>query len=273
VLRKLHSYDDDAHDHFVKHIKNGAYVNIQSHAGWTPLIYASEKVNYYILVFSFFRCYPTPTDSLCVWTHQGNTTAVQELIKLGANINHAESDGWTALHFASLNGHEDTVNALLTASKIVAAEAVTEEMRTAGMHLMEAMRAAGVPLDASKWNTLLEVYLDRSDLAGARAVMEEMRAAGVQVSEGTWNTLLKAYVDRSDFTGARSVMKEMRAAGGWPPTAFRSESGLRCLSLAISWRPSPGRRRRWHPGGSFAWGRDIGVGALSEHLIADSQGH
>ena len=29
VLRKLHSYDDDAHEHFVKHVKNGAYVNIQ----------------------------------------------------------------------------------------------------------------------------------------------------------------------------------------------------------------------------------------------------
>ena len=67
---------------------------------------------------------------MCVWAHQGNTTTVQELIKLGANINHAESDGWTALHFASLNGHEDTVNALLTASKIVAAEAVTEDGRT-----------------------------------------------------------------------------------------------------------------------------------------------
>ena len=59
VLRKLHSYDDDAHDHFVKHVKNGAYVNIQSHAGWTPLIYAAEKVhcNFVVLLF------PMPPDT------------------------------------------------------------------------------------------------------------------------------------------------------------------------------------------------------------------
>ena len=79
VLRKLHGFDEDAHDHMLSHIKNGAYINIQSHSGWTPLIYACEK---------------------------GNVTVVAELVKLGANINHAESDGWTALHFAALNGHE-----------------------------------------------------------------------------------------------------------------------------------------------------------------------
>lgn len=79
VLRKLHSFDEDAHDLILTHIKHGAYINIQSHSGWTPLIYACEK---------------------------GNVTAVAELVKMNANINHAESDGWTALHFAALNGHE-----------------------------------------------------------------------------------------------------------------------------------------------------------------------
>ena len=34
-------------------------------------------------------------------------------IIIGANINHVETDGWSALHFAALNGHTDTVVLLL----------------------------------------------------------------------------------------------------------------------------------------------------------------
>ena len=106
VLRKLHSFDEDAHEVMIDNIKKGAYLNIQSHSGWTPLIYAAEK---------------------------GNVTAVTELMSLNANANHAESDGWTALHFASLNGHEGVVNALLTGAKFIDADAYTEDGRTPKM--------------------------------------------------------------------------------------------------------------------------------------------
>ena len=32
---------------------------------------------------------------------------------IGANIDHVEADGWSALHFATLNGHKDIVVLLL----------------------------------------------------------------------------------------------------------------------------------------------------------------
>jgi uncharacterized protein len=40
------------------------------------------------------------------------------------------SDGWTALHFAALNGHENIVKILLQKAFRVNAEAMTEDGRT-----------------------------------------------------------------------------------------------------------------------------------------------
>jgi ankyrin repeat protein len=44
---------------------------------------------------------------------QGHVKEAEELIKLGASVNHVEKDGWNALHFAALNNHTDVVDMLL----------------------------------------------------------------------------------------------------------------------------------------------------------------
>ena len=46
-----------------------------------------------------------------------------ELIGLGADVNRAESDGWTPLLFAANNGHLDVVGLLLEAGASVGARA------------------------------------------------------------------------------------------------------------------------------------------------------
>lgn len=47
---------------------------------------------------------------------------MKELLALGAYVNHVETDGWNALHFAALNGHKDVVELLLVADINVYAE-------------------------------------------------------------------------------------------------------------------------------------------------------
>jgi pentatricopeptide repeat protein len=93
---------------------------------------------------------------------------------------------------------------------------------------MEEMRAAGIQPEVVTWNPLVKAHVDKSDVAGARAVMEEMRVAGVNPDKVTWNTLLTAYVDKSDIAGARAVMEEMRAAGA-NPDKFTGNMLMNCL--------------------------------------------
>jgi pentatricopeptide repeat protein len=91
------------------------------------------------------------------------------------------------------------------------------ESGLAGARLvMEEMRVAGVHPSQATWSALLKACAKRSDIVGARVVMEEMRMAGMSPNGFTWNILLKSYVDGSDLAGAQAVMEEMRAAGARP---------------------------------------------------------
>jgi len=70
-------------------ISNGAYVNIHSRNGFTPLIFAVQQVN---------------------------VEAVQTLVKrYGADVDRQENDGWTPLHFAASIGSVELVKLLLAA--------------------------------------------------------------------------------------------------------------------------------------------------------------
>jgi ankyrin repeat protein len=64
----------------VKSIRDGGYVNIRTSGGWNPLMHASAT---------------------------GNFSLARELLSLGANVNHVENDGWSALHFATFEGSAD----------------------------------------------------------------------------------------------------------------------------------------------------------------------
>lgn len=43
----------------------------------------------------------------------GSSACVAELLKAGADPNHTESDGWSALHWAARKGHEQVCELLL----------------------------------------------------------------------------------------------------------------------------------------------------------------
>jgi hypothetical protein len=53
-----------------------------------------------------------------VWgSENGSNECIRKLIEYGANPNIQEYDGWTALHWAALNGHTNTVKLLLLEAK------------------------------------------------------------------------------------------------------------------------------------------------------------
>jgi ankyrin repeat protein len=69
-------------------VKDGAFIEITTGSGWTPLIGACAS---------------------------GNAKVASELIAMGADVNRVEQDGWSSLHFAAINGFEETVDVLLAA--------------------------------------------------------------------------------------------------------------------------------------------------------------
>jgi len=78
-------------------VRNGAYVNIRTTGGWNPLIFSCAN---------------------------GHLEAVNELIALGADIEHVDNDGWAPLHFAAINGHTEIVKALIAANADINVAAV-----------------------------------------------------------------------------------------------------------------------------------------------------
>jgi ankyrin repeat protein len=50
-----------------------------------------------------------------IYRHCFVVPQLRELVALGALVNWAENDGWTALHFACANGHKEIVETLLKA--------------------------------------------------------------------------------------------------------------------------------------------------------------
>eukprot|EP01038_Epipyxis_sp_PR26KG_P005808 gene5808-8014_t len=82
----IHGMQDGNSKAIVDNIKAGGYVNIRNVAGWNPLIYASSI---------------------------GDLALVKELLTFGPDVNRADNDRWTPLHFAAFNGHEEIVSLLL----------------------------------------------------------------------------------------------------------------------------------------------------------------
>ena len=52
--------------------------------------------------------------ALHVAARRGHTATVKQLIQRGADVNRANEDGWTPLHYAAWRGHTDIINILWT---------------------------------------------------------------------------------------------------------------------------------------------------------------
>jgi len=70
---------------------------------------------------------------LLLFARDGNVEAIQDVIKQGANMKISDRYGWTALHFAVVNGHTETVKILAQAliERVTNLEAKDNDGRTA----------------------------------------------------------------------------------------------------------------------------------------------
>lgn len=60
------------------------------------------------------ECVCTTNDTPLIWaSEKGSTECVKKLLKAGADPNHFEYDGWSALHWAARNGHVEVARLLL----------------------------------------------------------------------------------------------------------------------------------------------------------------
>lgn len=73
----------------VEYLRHGAYVDIRNAAGYTPLIVAASI---------------------------GDVDAVKDIVKMKADCNRVENDGWSALHFAAVRGDIKLAEILLKAN-------------------------------------------------------------------------------------------------------------------------------------------------------------
>jgi pentatricopeptide repeat protein len=112
---------------------------------------------------------------------------------------------------------------------------------------MEEMRVAGVNPDKVTWNTLLTAYVDKSDIAGARAVMEEMRAAGANPDKFTGNMLMNCLVNCSGdmLSSAEEVARNMEK-DGLVLDAYDYATLIRCCVPGRTAHPhNPTRATHW----------------------------
>ena len=70
---------------------------------------------------------------LLLFARDGNVEAIQDVVKQGANMKISDRYGWTALHFAVVNGHTETVKILAQAliERVTNLEAKDNDGRTA----------------------------------------------------------------------------------------------------------------------------------------------
>ncbi len=66
------------------------------------------------------------------------------------------------------------------------------------------------------YNTLVDGWVKKGDMASAQQVVERMGAAGVQLDVVTWTTLVDAFVKKGDMASAQQVVERMGAAGVKP---------------------------------------------------------
>jgi pentatricopeptide repeat protein len=100
---------------------------------------------------------------------------------------------------------------------------------TAALQLSDAMRAAGVPLDAVTYNTLLHICAVAGDLARAEAVLQQMAAAGVSATPYTLTALLKGYSAADEPERAFECFTSMSRNGVRPNAVAYSVLAGVCL--------------------------------------------
>src|SRR5512142_3016479 len=74
-----------------------------------------------LAVTALLHASAAPPDSIVTAASAGDKDAIRSMLKAGADVNQAEGDGMTALHYAALNGNVDLATMLLYAGANVRA--------------------------------------------------------------------------------------------------------------------------------------------------------
>ncbi|MCX5924811.1 MAG: ankyrin repeat domain-containing protein, partial [Candidatus Dependentiae bacterium] len=133
-------------------------INKEDKHGYTPLILAAQK---------------------------GKLSAIKQLIKAKANVNHQATDGFTALIYAARNGHDDSVKALLKAEAHV-------NMRN--QHGITALRAASCTGHTAIVSKLIQNNADMDAYGEGRT---PLMIAALNGHTGVVKELLKSKADIS----------------------------------------------------------------------------
>ena len=100
-------------------LEHGADVNLQSNAGWTPLLRASFNAAPEVVRLLLEHGADINVLNNAGWTplHRASFNAAPEVVRLllehGADINVPDEDGWTPLHWASSNRGLEIVRVLI----------------------------------------------------------------------------------------------------------------------------------------------------------------
>jgi hypothetical protein len=161
---------------------------------------------------------PKPSPEFYQAVKDGNLERVQELIAAGANVNHVDDDGETALIHASWKGHAAVVAALLAAGAAVnhaykdggwtALMMASSQGRTA---VVTMLLAAGANVNQTDDNG--HTALMWASNGGHAAVVAALLDAGADVNhaykDGGWTALMMA-----SSQGRRAVVAALLAAPG-----------------------------------------------------------
>ena len=177
-------------------------------AAVTPTVVASRAVQSLVCLWvlvSVAVAAPAPSDSITVAARHGQTELVRALLEQGADVNAAQGDGMTALHWAAERGHAELAALLIAASGNV--EATTRIGHYTPLHLGSRGGHSRIV------STLLEAGADPHAVTTTSGVTPLHLAAAATAGGRTVAALLEYGADPNAREAAAGQTPMMFAAG------------------------------------------------------------
>jgi uncharacterized protein len=187
-----------------------------------------------------------PSQSLIDAVKEGERTTIRTLLKQGADVNAAEADGTTALHWAAHNGDLATLNALIQAKASINVknryDIAPIWLAAANGHadVVEALLRAGADPETTRGQSG-ETVLMVAAMAGHVPVLQRLVAYGANpnaVDAVRKQTPLMWAAAEKNLAAARLLVEagakiEARSSSGLTPLAFAIRSGSTETALGL----------------------------------------